>query len=125
MTIYDQFELKVNLVSYKPSWKFKIIYQGLESGHEAIQLFVTYKTQDIVTQEWIDLSRYFGISEFVVEELVKDKELFSTWIRRCIYDMEMHEIDELLKFEGKCIREPHPEINKEPKPSPVTMKIKT
>lgn len=101
----------IDSVTYKPNWKISII-EDIDYGINYVMLQFVFKTKDVsnITNDII-ISRTSSISLLTLNVMneFSDKEWVNRLLWRVIKEMEIHELDEWLKFKGKCIKEPHKE----------------
>lgn len=95
---------------YKPGWKFSIM-RNTESG------FMTLVVQAAVENVEAPHEKVqINMTETVHPEMTDDE--FINTVCSAICKMEMHEVDEYFKVDGRHYREPHPELWPKGRPSP-------
>lgn len=109
----------VKKITYKPGWRFNVAsryfdYQPTRPWDiDRVIITITAPmpnlngdgtTVDVISQKQIECLQL---------ERMKDEDILDYWITHCILDLEKHEMDEWLKFDGFHVREPHPENKSE------------
>lgn len=109
---YDQLTRLQSLVAritYKPGFKLSV-EEDLVFGSEYLRIFFSMSVVDA-----FDLRNTEMLSSTVAIQKTactgySDEYLLNQIIRQRIIEMEMHEVDEFLKFDGLFIVDPHPEL---------------
>jgi hypothetical protein len=98
----------VSRVTYKPRWRLGVWDQS-PPYHQHAVLYVTYFAPNALCPE--NEVPLMLLEAFSLERL---ETLPDEYILREIYRLvrraELHELDEWLKVDGKCVTDPHPEI---------------
>lgn len=101
-------------VTYKPGWRIKVSRptdRGLHNYWEPVTIQAQYPTVDVNTLETIMLNLHHQIDIHTAEEVSED--ILVDLISHIIKGFEMHEFDEWFKLDGKHVRDPHPEENRQ------------
>lgn len=110
MTAREAHDL-LSRVRYKPGWRFYLEgrdgdYAGFLRGHDLM----------MVIEADVPDSRYTGdpaecplvsIRKPVSLSLMIDGPHFLRWLRHQIIEMEVHELDEFLRYDGELVNDPH------------------
>lgn len=102
----------IKRVTYKKGWRLTAAMDRFPNCG-IISLFVTVTIPDAnnLTLPPLMICRSNTITEWELEQL-SDAQIVEFPISTLIRDMEAHEFAEWLKFDGVCIRNPHPEVEK-------------
>ena len=118
-------ELLKNL-NYKPGWRFRAEWAYMEERRnprqafsfmdtEAVRVWVQWDAPDASAaqqatspQPLAVISNQMLFSGRTMAECT-DQELVDRALRQLVVNCELHEVDEWLRYKGKCVREPHPE----------------
>lgn len=95
----------IHRVSYKPRVKLEVHRLMEDVATIRVVMIVpdiNDPTDNIVFQFMSSLSLY-SIGDMT------DCQIVEYFVRGAIREAELHEMDEWLKFDGRCVREPHPE----------------
>lgn len=108
--IVDQFKRVLSELSYKRFWEFSINYDLCEG---VVNFCMTQLVEDITSDR--EYPKTTKLSMFIPIELgmwqtCVDDVVVKQFIRQCIIDFEMHEVNEWLKYKGVCVQDPHPEF---------------
>jgi len=98
-------------ISYKPNFSFAIYpHLNPDSGfpeYSDLCLLITMRVPDVSCPRCaIDVKSPVAVSARMVDELEPDG-IVEHIIRPAIRAMELHEMDEWLKFEGRHVHDPH------------------
>jgi len=99
---FHRFDALVNTVEYKPGWEFSVIARP-KTKHVFLQIHFERDDRDtgnpmpFLMERSIPAKALLNMSDFALKE----------FIRRCIHDLENHEADEWLYFDGERGFEPH------------------
>lgn len=95
-------------VAYKPEWKF-VVEERLTFGGQYWQgtVWAMRRVTDVETGARITISSQAGMTANTVDAWT-DEEIVARIVRALIMNGEIHEMDEWLKLDGVCVKEPHP-----------------
>jgi len=101
----NEFVEVVRSTTYKPDWTFeaRVMLELIEVG-----ITGTVLHSDLGTP-----TRVFSVKHIhgATIQYAKDPvNLARDWLRGMILEMEAHEVDEWLRFDGQRFRDPHPEL---------------
>lgn len=114
MTLLEEMQLRLDRFTYKPRHRFTLELPhsvlGVVLVLSSLQPHVDDPNKEIVIQfrrtlyaEDLDPNLVGAMSDAA-------KRYFDVAVEGLIHDFEAHEMAEWLKFDGKCVREPHPEL---------------
>lgn len=92
VTYKPNFRLALHRHPTEPSWEFRVAAQVTDARGfypTPIQLAARYQLAEDRMAYW-------------------DRERLFEWLESCLLKFETHEVREWLKFDGKCVQNPHP-----------------
>lgn len=105
-------------ITYKPGWVITAFEHGVmrEPKNEysfydptRIYIRILCLQPDTVTGRETEISHHSSLSRYDVANM-KDADVVGYLISNAIRHMELHEMDEWLRFDGVHVRDPHPKI---------------
>jgi hypothetical protein len=121
-TSLERVKRLLSRVTYKPGWKITADYQGfsLEQAHmgpwRRVEITVRLNGPDAYDSngKMTIISRTDSLQEYDIERL-DDGQIVDYFICRAIRELEEHEFREWFRFDGVCVRDPHPELKEHAK----------
>lgn len=103
-------------VTYKPGWTLDCSrepskYQTYPRSWDWDRIFimVQVKVPDAIDpHKMTTIHSHYSLFSIDLERL-DDRQIVDYFIRRAIQQMEEHELCEWFKFDGICVKDPHPE----------------
>lgn len=108
MDWFENLQMIVRRVTYKPGWKFNLGTQNFpKHPYDPLNLYIT---RDEVADvdgpgKTTTLTFIASIDQETAREMLAE-EFVRHFIGTAIRDFEMHELDEWFKLDGKCVFEP-------------------
>jgi hypothetical protein len=96
----------VRKIHYKPHCKLDV---HRISDYFVVNIVVVMIVPDINSPERRTVIQFASTVDLEFMEQMTDFEVVERYVSRAILEAELHEMDEWLKFEGRCVKEPHPE----------------
>lgn len=98
----------IDKISYKPEWTFRC---GLSPVSDDIEVRMTFNAKDSTGKRigYDPVILSIRISYEIILRAKNAEEYVKETIFHSIRTMEMHEIDEWLKYNGVHVNDPHPE----------------
>lgn len=114
MTLREQVQIVLDSMSYKPGWSFTLMPEDprRSPANPPDFLHILCRTRQpsvFPPHQQVFLSQYMVVSPLMLECSLNLNASLKHMLYRTILEMEKHEIDEWLKFNGVCFHEPHPE----------------
>lgn len=97
----------ISKIKYKSGYEFKVFNN---KRNDTIEILIRYTTIDSANGGPITLDSLCCITKETLVYNTDIKEFIFSFIRETISRMELHEVDEFLKYDGKHIKDPHPEL---------------
>jgi hypothetical protein len=117
MELVSRIQTLLSRVTYKPGWKFECWPTYASNGRlsdREISIITSFTAVNAENPSSTEIFHSQNLFPAEILENMTDADLVLHVIRECIFRVEMHEVDEWLKFNGKCVREPHPELMRAP-----------
>jgi hypothetical protein len=95
----------VGRVQYKPGWEFYLV-SDYTWGAWAMQVSapVPDAYADDPATKW---TRVVSVHR-IPKEIITTEDQFVDWLRHVVIGIEVHEVDEFLRYGGVQVRSPHP-----------------
>lgn len=112
-TLLHVLRLELQRVTYKPGWRFSI--EQAPNGFDLVLragAFMQNADQRIGEEPsslYVSLDRHFPGDFFDQKTDPISLDLFHEFVYRLVVELEMHEVKEFLKIDGKHFIDPHPE----------------
>lgn len=107
MTILEAIEI-VDKITYKPKSMLQASWH-LHIGYLEIRILQMMRSLEYPYEEFTPIHLVCHIDELMLANFRDERDLI-VFVRDQIRSMEEHEMNEWLKFEGKNVVDPHPEI---------------
>lgn len=110
--------------TYKPGWTFRLLpRETVGWEHPSVELEISFRAPDSRAQPGTvprisEVTQVTMLAEAEVERFREFPELFRAKIRHLIITLEMHEMDEWLRYDGELVSDPHAA---EPWPAPLAL----
>lgn len=115
MELLRKVEAILKEVTYKPGSYFKALR---EASDPCITVSLCCYVVDVTNPErTIPIVSIFKAPEYFLVKSGESgdlEELILHQVKYLVKQLEMHEVDEFLKYKGKYVTDPHPELNKKP-----------
>jgi hypothetical protein len=101
----DALEEWIGQVRYKPGWQFDLVSDHtLGDWALMVSAPVPNAYADDPATTWTRITSVHRIPK----EIITTEDQFVDWLRHVVIGVEVHEVDEFLRFKGVQVRDPHP-----------------